>query len=101
MTPEGWAMLWIAGINLVWAAIFVGVLVFALRTDTEAAHSSHRGPGSDPGPQPPRPPDPHGVARRAGRRERRRRRGADRGIGHPRPADRSRAEAGTTGRPLQ
>jgi len=91
MTPEGWAMLWIAGINLVWAAIFVGVLVFALRTDTEAAHRDHRGPGSDPGPEPPRPPDPHGVGGRTGRRERRRRRGADRRIGHRRPGERSRS----------
>jgi hypothetical protein len=91
MTPEGWAMLWIAGVNLVWAAIFVGVLVFALRTDTEAAHRSHRGPGGEPGPEPPRPPDPHGVERRASRRERRRRRGADRGVGHRRAGDRSRS----------
>jgi hypothetical protein len=88
MTPEGWAMLWIAGVNLVWAAIFVGVLVFALRTDTEAAHRSHRGPGADP----PRPPDPHGVGRRAGRRERRRRRGADRAAAHPRAGRGSRSE---------
>jgi hypothetical protein len=92
MTPEGWAMLWIAGVNLVWAAIFVGVLVFALRTDTEAAHRSHRGPGPDPGPESPRSPDPHGVGRRAGRRERRRRRGADRRVGHPRAGSGSHAE---------
>jgi hypothetical protein len=101
MTPEGWAMLWIAGVNLVWAAIFVGVLVFALRTDTESAHSSHRGPGPDAGPDPPQPPDPHGVGRRPVRRERRRRRGDSRGIEHRRPAERSRAEAGADGRPLQ
>ncbi|MDX6659232.1 MAG: hypothetical protein QOJ55_54 [Solirubrobacteraceae bacterium] len=85
-------MLWIAGVNLVWAAIFVGVLVFALRTDTEAAHRSHRGPGADPGPDPPRPPDPHGVGRRARRRERRRRRGADRAAAHPRAGRGSRSE---------
>src|SRR3954471_24528869 len=92
MTPEGWAMLWIAGINLVWATIFVGVLVFALRTDTEAAHRSHRGPGSDPDPEPPGPPDPHGVGRRAAHRERRRRRGADRRTAHRVPARGSRVE---------
>jgi hypothetical protein len=92
MTPEGWAMLWIAGVNLLWAAIFVSVLVFALRTDTESAHRSHRGPGPDPGPEPPRPTDPHGVERRPARRERRRRRGADRRAGHPRAGSSSRAE---------
>src|SRR2546423_9266426 len=96
MTPEGWAMLWIAGINLVWATIFVGVLVFALRTDTEAAHRSHRGPGSDPDPEPPRPPDPHGVGRRAARRERRR--GADRGTAHRLPGRDSRVEPRPTRR---
>jgi hypothetical protein len=78
MTPEGWAMLWIGGINLVWASIFFGVFVFALRTDTEGAHSSHRGPGPDPRPDPPRPPDPRGAEHRAGRTERRRLRGAER-----------------------
>src|SRR2546429_4771891 len=90
MTPEGWAMVWIAGINLVWAAIFVGVLVFALRTDTEAAHRSHRGPGSDPDPEPPRPPDPLGVGRRGARREHRRRRPADRRTAYRVPAPGSR-----------
>jgi hypothetical protein len=85
-------MLWIAGVNLVWATIFVGVLVFALRTDTEAAHRSHRGPGPDGGPEPPRPTDPHGVERRPSRRERRRRRGADRRVGHPCPSSGSRSE---------
>ena len=47
-------MLWIGGINLVWASVFFGVLVFALRTDTEAGHRDHRGPDRDPEP-PPRP----------------------------------------------
>jgi hypothetical protein len=73
-------MLWIAGVNLVWATIFVG------------AHRSHRGPGPDGGPEPPRPTDPHGVERRPGRRERRRRRGADRRVGHPCPSSGSRSE---------
>jgi hypothetical protein len=71
-------MLWIGGINLVWASIFFGVFVFALRTDTEGAHSSHHGPGPDPGPDLPRPPDPRGPERRVGRTERRRLRGAER-----------------------
>ncbi len=71
-------MLWIGGINLVWALIFVGVLVFALHTDTEAAQSGRRGPGPDPGPDPPRPPDGRGPGNRAGRTERRRLRGAER-----------------------
>ena len=79
-------MLWIGGINLVWASIFVGVLVFALRTDTERAHSSHRGPGPDPGPDLPRP---RGPERRAGRTERRRLRGAERAAARRHRSNRS------------
>ena len=60
MTPEGWALLWIGGINVVWASIFCGVLLFALRTDTEAG-DDRGGPGRGPGPQPPRLPEPRGA----------------------------------------
>jgi hypothetical protein len=75
MTPEGWALLWIGGINVVWACIYVGVLVFALRTDTEGSHRGRR--TSDPEPEPPRTPGPPGDGHPVGRVRRRRLRGAE------------------------
>jgi len=52
MSPEGLALMWFAAVNLVWALIFTGVVVFALRTDTERAGA--RPPARDPGDQPSR-----------------------------------------------
>jgi hypothetical protein len=72
MSPEGLALLWFAAINLVWALIFTGVVIFALRTDTERAGARPRSPAPEPGPAP-----DHGHRRRgprhgADRRTRRR-----------------------------
>ena len=89
MTSEGWAMLWIGGINLVWASVFFGVLVFALRTDTEAGHRDHRGPGR--GPESPPTPGPRGAGHPGEHAGRRRLRGAERAA-----ARRRTSRSGTT-----
>jgi len=58
MSAEGWAWLWLGGVYLVWTGIFVGVVIFALRTDTntEIDGSDGRGNDRDPNRRLPRPP---------------------------------------------
>ena len=46
MTAEGWAWLWLGGVYLVWSGIFVGVVIFALRTDTNAEIEDGDGRGN-------------------------------------------------------
>jgi len=83
-------MLWIGGINLVWASVFFGVLVFALRTDTEAGHRDHRGPDRDP--EPPPTPGPRDAGHPAEHVGRPRLRGAERAAARRR----RRTQSGTT-----
>jgi hypothetical protein len=79
MTAEGWAWLWLGGVYLVWTGIFVGVVIFALRTDTNVEIDGSEGGGSDRRPERLRPRVPRGGrgrrlrgAERAARRPRRR-----------------------------
>jgi hypothetical protein len=60
MSAEGWAWLWLGGVYLVWSGIFVGVVIFALRTDTNAEIDRSDGGGSDREREHDRPRSPRG-----------------------------------------
>ncbi len=66
MSPEGWAWLWLGGVYLVWTAIFVGFVIFALRSDTNVEIDDSDGRGNDREPQHRRPRPPGGRRPRSG-----------------------------------
>ncbi len=80
MSAEGLAWLWLGGVYVVWSAIFVGVVIFALRTDTNVQiEGSDDGGGNDREPDrrhprtpPGRLPRTRGAERVASDRHRRR-----------------------------
>jgi hypothetical protein len=89
MSAEGWAWLWLGGVYLLWTAIFVGVVIFALRNDTNVELDGSDGGGSDRVPDHRRPRPPRGRRpglgaetpswrRRGGERPRRNRRQRER-----------------------
>ena len=66
MSAEGWAWLWLGGVYLVWTAIFVGFVVFALRTDTNVEIDDSDGRGNDREPERHHPRSPRGRRPRSG-----------------------------------
>jgi hypothetical protein len=66
MTAEGWAWLWLGGVYLVWTGIFVGVVILALRSDTNIEIDGGDGRGSDREPSR-HPRSPRGRSPRSGR----------------------------------
>lgn len=85
MSAEGWAWLWLGGVYLVWSGVFVGVVIFALRTDTNTAiDGSDGGGGSDREPDRPHPQPPRGRLPRT--------RGAERLARDPRRGRRRRGD---------